>query len=523
VIWLRRGWGVGLPDRGQFLADDRALLDIVAQDAFELRDGLAQLGHLLLELRAPETREAGQLHVEDVLGLFGRELERCGHERLARRGLVFGGAYGGDDLVDEIECLEQTFDDMGASLRLVESVLRTTGDDLDLVIDVGDERVAKVERARNAIDESHGVDREVGLQRRALVEVVEDDESRRVALEAQDDPHPALGRFVVEVGDAVELTVVDQFLDLHDELVGAHLVGQFCDDDEVGARAFLDLGLAPQLDRSATGPVRVQDPLTAHDERTGREVGTLHERHQIVRSGLWIGEEMVHRVDDLGEVVRRDIRGHAHRDALRAVYQQVGETAGENNRFLELAGVVVDEVDGVLVDIGEHVERHRGETALRVASGGRWFVERTEVALRMDERMAQRERLAHAHERVVDRGVAMRVVLAHYLAGDSRALHRRAIGKGAQVVHAPEDATVDGLEPVARVGKRTRHDDGHRVVEERAFHLLLDLDRFDRAEGGAGGLAVVRRCGVAHREVWFLSWGGLLRCRGTARPWRWSG
>ena len=55
---------------------------------------------------------------------------------------------------------------------------RAAGDDLDLVVDVGREGVAQVERAGHAVDQRHRVDREVGLQRRALVEVVQDDQRR---------------------------------------------------------------------------------------------------------------------------------------------------------------------------------------------------------------------------------------------------------------------------------------------------------------------------------------------------------
>ena len=463
-----------------------------------------------------------------MLGLFGGELERRGHEGLAGTGLVLAGPDGGDDLVDEIEGLEETLDDMGPASGLIEAVLGPTGDDLDLVVDVGDQRITQVERARDAVDECHGVDREVGLQRCALVEVVEDDECGRVALETQHQAHLALGRLVVQLGDAVELAVVDEFLHLDDELVRAHLVRQFGDHDEVAPGALLDLGLAAQLDGATAGPIGVHDPLAAHDERPGGEIGTLDELHEVVRCGLGVGEQMVHRVDDLGEVVRRDVRGHADGDALGTVHQQVGETAGENHRLLELTRVVVDEVDGVLVDVGEHVERHRSETTFGVAGGGRRLVERSEVALRVDERMTQAERLPHADECVVDRGVAMGVVLAHDLTGDTGAFHRGPVRERAQVVHAPEDAAVHRLEAVAGVGECTRHDDRHGVVEEGAFHLLLDLDGLDGADGRCcgDGTVVGRRVvggGVVAHDVSSSPNGGVLRCRGSARPWRWSG
>ena len=67
---------------------------------------------------------------------------------------------------------------------------------------------------------------------------------------------------------------------------------------------------------------------------------------------------------------------------------------------------------------------------LGVARGGGAVVERAEVAVAVDERQAHRERLGHPHEGVVDRLVAVRVVLAHDLADDAAGLHVRR-GRGA--------------------------------------------------------------------------------------------
>src|SRR5947208_2662647 len=50
-----------------------------------------------------------------------------------------------------------------------------------------------------------------------------------------------------------------------------------------------------------------------------------------------------------------------------------------------------------------------------------------------------------------------------------------------------KDATVDGLEAVARVGQRARDDDAHGVIHERRLHLLLDRDRDAVAAGRRRG------------------------------------
>jgi hypothetical protein len=84
-----------------------------------------------------------------------------GHERVASRAPVLGGADGGDDLVDEVERLDEALDDVRAPLGLGEAVLRAPGDDLDLVGDVGDEGVAQVEGAGHAVDQGDHVDPKV--------------------------------------------------------------------------------------------------------------------------------------------------------------------------------------------------------------------------------------------------------------------------------------------------------------------------------------------------------------------------
>ena len=201
------------------------------------------------------------------------------------------------------------------------------------------------------------------------------------------------------------------------------------------------------------------------------------------------------RVDDLAEVVRRHVRRHPDRDAGRAVDEEVREPGREDRRLLRRAVVVRLVVDRVVPDVAEQLHRHRGQAALGVALGGRGIpVDVAEVPLRVDQRVAQRERLRHADERVVDRLVPVRVVLPHRVADDAGALDARPAWLETELVHGEEDAAVDGLEAVAHVRQRTRHDHAHRVVEEARPHLLLELAGLDaaRAEWVLGGHAARR-------------------------------
>ena len=116
-----------------------------------------------------------------------------------------------------------------------------------------------------------------------LVELVEDDLGDLVALERDDDPHPAaLGGVVLEVGDPADLLLAHELGDLHDEAVVAallHGVGQLGDDDRLAAASdVLGVRLAAHAHAPAAGLVGVEDPLAAEDDAARREVRARHVR-----------------------------------------------------------------------------------------------------------------------------------------------------------------------------------------------------------------------------------------------------
>ena len=76
----------------------------------------------------------------------------------------------------------------------------------------------------------------------------------------------------------------------------------------------------------------------------------------------------------------------------------------------------------------EQQPRDLGQARLGVAIGGGVIaVDIAEIALPVDQRVALREILREAHQRVVDRLVAMRVVLADDVADDAGAFLERLV------------------------------------------------------------------------------------------------
>ncbi len=162
---------------------------------------------------------------------------------------------------------------------------------------------------------------------------------------------------------------------------------------------------------------------------------------------------------------------------------RVGRTVGSVVRLV----VVGDEVDGVLIDVGEHLAGDARHAALGVAHGrGRIAVDGAEVALAVDHGIAQAEGLRQAHHGVVDGGVAVGMVDAHALTDDLGALGVLLVELEAHLLHAVEDAAMHGLEAVANVGQSAADDDRHGVVEIRPPHLVFNVDRDDA--GGTGGV-----------------------------------
>ena len=429
---------------------------------------------------------------------------------------------------------------MHALLGLAQAVARAPDDHLDLVVDpVRDEAVER-QRARHAVDDREHVRAEVLLQLGVLVQVVQHDLGDGIPLQHDHEPLAgAIRGLVADVGDAGDLALAGEVADLDRDVVGVDLVRQLGDHEAGAALDLLDVDDGAHRDRSATGAVRVLDAAGAEDLRAGREVGAgdaLHERfEQLFARGVGVLERPQGTGRDLAEVVRRDVGGHADRDADRAVDEQVREPRRQDDGLLGLAVVVVLEVDGLFLDVAHHLERERGHLGLGVARGGGALVAgRAEVALTQRQRVAQRPRLDETHEGVVDRGVTVRVVVTHHLADDAGALRERLVGTESAVVHAVDDAAVHRLQSVTHVRQRAADDDAHRVVEIAALHLGLQVDLVDLAvvvDGSRVGALFVSHslspcCVSSCRRSASLgddSRDRGLRCRGSGRLWRCAG
>ena len=95
------------------------------------------------------------------------------------------------------------------------------------------------------------------------------------------------------------------------------------------------------------------------------------------------------------------------------------------------------------------------------------------------EHVAHGKILRHAHDRIVDGTVAMRVVLTEDFADDARRLLVRFARTHARFLHRIEDAAVHRLQTVAHVRQGAGDNDAHGEVDIGILHLTCEIYRND--------------------------------------------
>ena len=343
------------------------------------------------------------------------------------------------------------------------------------------QRVRKRHDARHdAIDEHVHVDRETRFQLAEPEHGFHHHHGIDIARARLDHEANVLRGLVAHIGDERQLLVVHEFGELLVKPAFLHAVGNFRDDDDPGSPARVLLRPAgAQAERAAPRAIGLGYLLgRVDDDAAGGEIRPLHEGHELVARRLGMGDEIERGVEQFGQIMRRDRRRHAHRDALRAIGEQVGEGRGQHDGLALIAGVIVAEVDRVLVDAVEQQARDLGHAGLGVAIGGGGIaVDIAEVALPVDHRIARGKILREAHQRIIDRLIAMRVKRAHHVADDLGALLEHRIRTEPQDVHAVQDAAMNRLQAVARVRQGAAHDRGQRIGEIALLERVAQIDR----------------------------------------------
>ena len=376
-------------------------------------------------------------------------------------------------------------------------------DDLDAVVEEGADGLVEGELLRLSVVDGEEDHREGFLHLGVLVELVEDDLVLGAALEADDDAHAVAVGLVAELvaGDVGDDAFGDELGDALDELGFIDLVGDLFDDDGLAAAAYvLDATFGAHEEAATSGAVGLGDVGAAEEGSSGGEVGAEDVLEGEFEVGFGLAGLLRERMAMQALITSVRLCGGmlvAMPTAMPddPVDDEVGDAGGEDGGLEGGFVVVGGEVDGVGVDVREHLAGDAGEAGFGVPHGSRRIaVDGAEVSLAVDHEVAEGEGLGEADHGVVDGGVAVGMVVSHDVADDLGGLGVLLVELEAHLLHAVEDAAVDGLEAVANVGEGAPDDDGHGVVEVGAAHLVLDVDGQHRegtaALDGSGGRGV---------------------------------
>ncbi len=127
-----------------------------------------------------------------------------------------------DDLIDDIDGLQQTFQNVRPLLSLLQLEPGPSDDDIVAEFhEIGD-HILEGQRSWTTLDQGDIVEREAGLELGVLEQGVEHNAGVAALLYPDDDADTLAGGLVVDVGDALDLLVLDHLGDALNHILHFH-------------------------------------------------------------------------------------------------------------------------------------------------------------------------------------------------------------------------------------------------------------------------------------------------------------
>ena len=262
------------------------------------------------------------------------------------------------------------------------------------------------------------------------------------------------------------------------ELCLVYLEGNFGNDDGLTSLGHVfDSGFGPHHETSTTMFVSGFDSATTINIGPGWKIRAFHKLQQVLELSIGIVDAGDGGFHNLSQVVRWNLGCHPNGYAIRAIDQQIRNACRKDRRLLRFSVKVIDKVHSFLVDVGHHFAGNPSQTAFGVAVGrGRITIYRAEISLAIHQRIPHIPGLRHAHQGVIDGGVAVRMVFFETFAYHAGTLAVALVVLEPFGFHGIEDAPMHRLETVADIGQSAANDHRHGIVEIRPPHLLFNVD-----------------------------------------------
>ncbi|CDE30354.1 val start codon [Ruminococcus sp. CAG:403] len=266
-----------------------------------------------------------------------------------------------------------------------------------------------------AVYQCQHIDTDSALQRRVGEELVADDFRIGILFQFDDNPHAFSAGFILNVIDAVNSLVLDQFGNMLNHPCLVYHIWNFGHDDGVSAVQLLQFGLSTQGNSGTSGGICCPDAGTSHDNTASREVRALNPLHHFIKRTVRILNQQVQTVNDFAQIVRRNVCCHTNGNAHGTVDQQVWIPGRQNRRFLQTVVIVGDKRNGILIDVRQHFGCNFGHSGFGITvSSRRVAVYGTKVTLSVHQHVPHGEGLRQTNQRIVYGSVTMRVIASEH-------------------------------------------------------------------------------------------------------------
>ena len=349
-----------------------------------------------------------------------------------------------DDLVDVVEGKQEAFEDMCTRLGLGQVVAGTTCNYIYLVVDIVLKHLFKRKGTRNTVDQGKVNNAKARLERGVLIEVIENNLGDSTLLKLDHQTQTLAVGLVAHVRNSLDALLVNEFGDLLLQGSLVYLVGEL-GKDELRFASFgcLYMSLGAQGNNAAASGIGVANTVGTHDDSTSWEVGARQNTHKVVNGAIGVVDHHAGGVDSLAEVVWRNVCCHTNCDTCRTINEQVGEASWQNRRLFKRLVVVGVPIYSVFVEVAKQLHRRLCQARLGVAhSCCGVAVDVAKVTVTIDQGNSHREPLRKANHRIVDRRVAVGVVLTNNFADRPSGLLVRLIREDASLVHGVENTAV---------------------------------------------------------------------------------
>ena len=160
-----------------------------------------------------------------------------------------------------------------------------------------------------------------------------------------------------------------------------------------------------------------------------------------------------------------NVTSHTNCNSRCPIYEEVGYQGRQNRGFIEGGIVVGSEINRLFVQIGEKLMGQLVLADFSVSHGRRWIsIHRTEVSLTINQSIAHRKMLSHAHKSIIHCGITMGMILTNYVTDNAGGFLVWLIPVVTQLPHRIEYASVHRLEPIAHIWKGPAYDNAHGII-----------------------------------------------------------